>query len=87
MAFLGPWRGSRRDDGADGTRRRRRPGCLWMLFWIILVIIVLGLVFGGYRKGTKSAPAPAGGAERVVATAPYGAAYGPAHRGAVSSGA
>lgn len=35
-----------------------RPlGCLWPIFWLILLIVLLGLLFGGYRKGTKvSAP-------------------------------
>jgi hypothetical protein len=47
-------------------RRRRREyepnaprplGCFWPLFWLILLIVLLGLLFGGYRKGTKiSAP-------------------------------
>ena len=34
--------------------RRRRGGfnVLWAFFWLILIIIVLGLIFGGYRKGT-----------------------------------
>ena len=55
MAFQGPWRRRRRRDGqAAGPRPL---GCLWPLFWLILLIILLGLLFGGYRKGTKvSAP-------------------------------
>jgi hypothetical protein len=32
------------------------------LFWLILIVVLLGLLFGGYRKGTKvgapSAPVP-----------------------------
>jgi hypothetical protein len=36
----------------DEDRRRRRLNPLWLFFWLILVIIVLGLLFGGYRKGT-----------------------------------
>jgi hypothetical protein len=56
VAFQGPWRRRRRRDGqAAGPRPL---GCLWPLFWLILLIILLGLLFGGYRKGTKvSAPA------------------------------
>lgn len=33
-------------------RPRRRFNALWGLFWLILLIILLGLLFGGYRKGT-----------------------------------
>ncbi len=32
--------------------RRRGPSALWAFFWLIVLIIVLGLLFGGYRKGT-----------------------------------
>lgn len=41
----------RREDDRSGRRRRSRSP-LWLLFWLILLIIVLGLIFGGYRKGT-----------------------------------
>ncbi|MBS2964589.1 hypothetical protein KGA66_16150 [Actinocrinis puniceicyclus] len=37
---------------ADGAAPRPL-GCFWPIFWLILVIILLGLLFGGYRKGTK----------------------------------
>ena len=35
--------------------RRRRGGfnALWAFFWLILIIILLGLIFGGYRKGSQ----------------------------------
>jgi hypothetical protein len=36
----------------DERPRRRGFNALWALFWLILIIIVLGLIFGGYRKGT-----------------------------------
>lgn len=36
----------------DERRRRRGLNPLWLFFYLILIIIVLGLVFGGYRKGT-----------------------------------
>ena len=53
MAFLGPRR-SRREAAAP-----RRLGCFWPLFWLLLLIVVLGLMLGGYRKGTKvGAPLP-----------------------------
>jgi hypothetical protein len=25
---------------------------MWAFFWLILLIVLLGLIFGGYRKGT-----------------------------------
>jgi uncharacterized membrane protein YedE/YeeE len=34
-------------------RRDRRIGCLMWLLVVILVVIALGLFFGGFRKGTK----------------------------------
>jgi hypothetical protein len=37
----------------DGRRRRRPVSAFWLFLWLILIIIVLGLIFGGYRKGTK----------------------------------
>jgi hypothetical protein len=68
VAFQGPWRRRRRREGQPAGPRPL--GCIWPLFWLILLIILLGLLFGGYRKGTKvSAPSmePAGG--RVIVTA------------------
>jgi hypothetical protein len=47
---------SRRQDERyerDGRRRRRYFNPLWIFLWLILLIIVLGLLFGGYRKGSK----------------------------------
>jgi hypothetical protein len=53
-----PWRRRRRDAGNGAAPRPL--GCLWPIFWLILIIVILGLLFGGYRKGTKvSAPQPA----------------------------
>ncbi|HEU5429345.1 MAG TPA: hypothetical protein VFU74_20870 [Actinocrinis sp.] len=46
-----PWR-RRRRDAANGAAPRPL-GCLWPIFWLILIIVILGLLFGGYRKGTK----------------------------------
>jgi hypothetical protein len=59
-------------------RRRRqvdasapRPlGCFWPLFWLILLVVLLGLLFGGYRKGTK-----VGAPERVVPVSSYSYPY------------
>lgn len=52
----------RRRPPEDGRRPRRSVNALWLLFWLILVIILLGLIFGGYRKGDKESgmPLPAG---------------------------
>lgn len=48
----------RRRDAVDGAAPRPL-GCFWPVFWLILLIVLLGLLFGGYRKGQKvSAPAP-----------------------------
>jgi hypothetical protein len=44
--------GLRRPPREDRPRRRRFLNPLWALFWLILLIILLGLLFGGYRKGT-----------------------------------
>jgi hypothetical protein len=43
--------GSRRR--RDERPRRRRSSAIWALFWIIVLIVLLGLIFGGYRKGTQ----------------------------------
>jgi len=53
MAFLGfSSRRRERRRREDGSRPRRL-GCWWPLLWLILLIVLLGLIFGGYRKGTK----------------------------------
>jgi hypothetical protein len=41
-----------RREPRDERRRRRSVNPLWLFFYLILIIIVLGLIFGGYRKGT-----------------------------------
>ena len=43
----------------QGPRRRWRPrsrarGCLTGVILVILILIVLALLFGGFQKGTKS---------------------------------
>jgi type VI protein secretion system component VasF len=40
----------------EEERRRRRfgaIGCLWMAFVAIVIILVLGFIFGGWRQGSK----------------------------------
>jgi hypothetical protein len=47
--------------GGNG-RRRRLTGCLLWIIGLVIVLIVLSLLFGGFQKGTKvggsGAPAP-----------------------------
>ena len=53
MAFFGlKSRRRERRGGQDGSRPRPL-GCLWPMFWLILLIVLLGLLVGGYHKGTK----------------------------------
>jgi heme A synthase len=43
----------RRYGRRDGRRRPRFIGCLIWLIALIVILIVLSLLFGGFRKGTK----------------------------------
>jgi hypothetical protein len=61
------WRRRREADPAAP----RSLGCIWPVFWLILIIVLLGLLFGGYRKGTK-ADAPG---ERVPFSSPAPSLY------------
>jgi hypothetical protein len=42
--------------GPGGQRRRRTrlTGCLFWILALVLVLLVLSLLFGGFRKGTKT---------------------------------
>jgi hypothetical protein len=53
--------------GRNGARRprSRAVGCLWWVVGLIIVLIVLSLLFGGFQKGTK---ADGPGAPRPVQT-------------------
>jgi hypothetical protein len=47
------------EDWSTGPRRRWRPrsragGCLIWILVVIVVLVVLALMFGGFQKGTKS---------------------------------
>jgi hypothetical protein len=47
------------DNWNEGPRRRWRPrsragGCLTWILLLIVVLVVLALMFGGFQKGTKS---------------------------------
>ena len=69
MAYLRP-RFRRRRERADAAAPQRL-GCLWTIFWLILIIVLLGLLFGGYRKGTKVGAPPA-----PTVVQPYSNTYG-----------
>jgi|HubBroStandDraft_1064217.scaffolds.fasta_scaffold576341_1 hypothetical protein len=66
-----PRRRERREDGS----RPRSLGCVWPLFWLILLIVLLGLIFGGYRKGTKVGSQPQFVGSSIVSS---GSAHGSA---------
>lgn len=59
----------RRRPPQDGRRPRRSVNALWLFFWLILIIILLGLIFGGYRKGNKESGIPLPAAHRVTVAA------------------
>lgn len=67
--------------GEDPSSRGRGRGCLWLLFWVVLAVIVLGLVFGGYRKGHK-VDNPGSLAAPTAPTAPTAPAAPARHQGA-----
>jgi hypothetical protein len=70
VAYLRPRFRRRRQAGVDSAAPRPL-GCLWPIFWLILIIVLLGLLFGGYRKGTKvGAPAPAYQSSSLSASVP-----------------
>jgi hypothetical protein len=55
-------RSRRRGDagGARGWRPQRRlTGCLLWILGLIVVLIILSLLFGGFQMGTKVGGAPA----------------------------
>jgi hypothetical protein len=51
----GPWQWSWRRQ----HRRRRAVGCLLWLATLLLVLLVLSLLFGGFRRGTGAGGGPA----------------------------
>ncbi len=52
--------------------RRRLAGCLLWILAVIIVLIVLSLLFGGFQKGTKAGGAGSPVPPRVTATATGG---------------
>jgi hypothetical protein len=66
-------RGGWRRAGRLGGRARRRIGCTGCLLWLlalVIVVLLLSLLFGGFQKGTKVGAGPA----RPIAAAGPGAA-------------
>jgi hypothetical protein len=62
----------RRREKFDGRRwrpRSRTGGCLLWLVLLIVVLVVLALMFGGFQKGTKYSGLGAGSASLAVAAA------------------
>jgi hypothetical protein len=52
-AFFG-----RNGPGRPGARRRRRlTGCLLWLIGLIVLLLILSALFGGFQKGTRAAGA------------------------------
>jgi hypothetical protein len=48
----GRLRGTTRSRGG-GRQRGRRTGCLLWVIGLIVILIILALLFGGFQKGTK----------------------------------
>jgi hypothetical protein len=44
---------SRRRQRRGGRPRRRSTGCLLWIVGLIVVLVILSLMFGGFRMGTK----------------------------------
>ena len=63
----------RRRERYDGRRwrpRSRAVGCLMWVVLLIVILVVLALVFGGFQKGTRYSGLGAGAAHVAVAIAP-----------------
>jgi hypothetical protein len=52
----------RQRDQADGARRRlsRPVGCLLWVVAVLVLLLILSLLFGGFQQGTKVGIAPTG---------------------------
>ena len=62
--------GPRREkfDGRRWRPRSRALGCLLWFVLLIVILVVLALMFGGFQKGTKYSGLGGGPARVVVAT-------------------
>ena len=66
--------GFRRRMGSGGPRtpRRRLTGCLLWIVGLIVVLVILSLLFGGFQKGTKAGSDGAPVLFSVTAASPGG---------------
>jgi hypothetical protein len=55
--FRMAWRVNRRT-GRERPFRPRLGGCLLWFLILVAILLVLAVLFGGFRKGTQSASAP-----------------------------
>jgi len=67
--------GFRRRMGSGEPRRPRRrlTGCLLWIVGLIIILIILSLLFGGFQKGTKAGSDGAPVPFSVAAASPGGA--------------
>jgi hypothetical protein len=49
--------GFRRRRTRSGRPQRRLGGCLLWILGLIVALIILSLLFGGFQKGTRAGPA------------------------------
>jgi hypothetical protein len=70
----GPWQWSWR----RRHRWRRRTGCLLWVLTLVIVLLVLSLLFGGFRTGTRVGNGGAHVLRPAVAAAGFGTAGGEA---------
>jgi hypothetical protein len=54
------WTWRRRRVRRGRRRRLGRAGCLLWIVAVILIVLLLSVVFGGFRLGTRSGLGPAG---------------------------
>jgi hypothetical protein len=53
--FRMAWRVNRRT-GREWPFRPRLGGCLLWFLILVAILLVLGILFGGFRKGTQTSP-------------------------------
>ena len=51
MAVIGRRSRRRYDDDDRGVRRSGNSGCLWYALILLIVMLILSLMFGGFHKG------------------------------------
>ncbi len=55
----------------QGRRRLRPLGCLLWALGLIIAVIVLALLLGGFQKGTKAGGGDRPGGEPITAISPW----------------